>query len=291
MEVRGRSARATEAAGELALWVLAALCFLYGYGIPLAGSERGFQNGAKAPGTLRLVTWNVGGSDGDGGRPLADEYLEHVADVIAELDADLVLLQEVDDRRQVSALFRLLGWREGDAEMPSGGGRRVAILARDHWLAAERVSHYPRTTLRCRVYKSRRDRDRLRRSILTVADVHADAWSSEERNDQVGRVADELARGTSGPTVLAGDFNLDLDIDKRRDLFSDDSYRDVETYNFVVERFQDAAQGRGSTAEPDRRLDYIFVRGRIEVLDAGPFKDRRVADMDHDPVVADVKLN
>lgn len=280
---------ASEAGGEVLLWILATLCFLYGYGIPRVGSEPGFRNSQKATGVLRVVTWNVGGSDGDGGRALADEHLEHVADVIAELDPDLVLLQEVGRGGQVSALYRLLGWSEGDTELPAGGGRRVAVLAQDHWIAADRVSGYARTTLRCRIFKTRRDRDRLRNPVLTLTNLHADAWSSDERNDQIGQIVTELAMGT-GPMLLAGDFNLDLDIDKRRDLFSDDSYRDVETYNYVVERFQDAAQGRGSTAEPDRRLDYVFTRGPIEVLDAGPFKGRRIADMDHDPVVVDLQL-
>jgi endonuclease/exonuclease/phosphatase family metal-dependent hydrolase len=90
---------------------------------------------------------------------------------------------------------------------------------------------------------------------------------------------------------LAGDFNLDLDLDKRRDLFTDDEYRDVETYNYVANRLVDAARGRGSTAEPDRRLDYIFAeREAFLVIDSGPWKGHRSGQMDHDPVVADLRL-
>ena len=91
--------------------------------------------------------------------------------------------------------------------------------------------------------------------------------------------------------ILAGDLNLDIDIDKRRYLFSDDEYLDIETYNYVAQRFSDVTLNTGSTAEPDRRLDYIFADvKRLKVDRAGPWKGKRVADMDHDPVVADLKF-
>lgn len=92
--------------------------------------------------------------------------------------------------------------------------------------------------------------------------------------------------------ILAGDLNLDIDIDKRRDLFTDDEHLDVETYNYLAQRFSDLTRNTGSTAEPDRRLDYIFTDAKpVKVIRAGPWKGQRVADMDHDPVVADLKFD
>ena len=88
--------------------------------------------------------------------------------------------------------------------------------------------------------------------------------------------------------MLAGDLNLDLDLDKRHDLFSDDEYRDVETYNYVASRMFDTALGTGSTAEPDRRLDYVFVTPGTDVHHAAPWKGRRAEGMDHDPLVVDL---
>lgn len=45
---------------------------------------------------------------------------------------------------------------------------------------------------------------------------------------------------------------------------------------------------RGPTAEPDRRLDYIFSDASLAVIDAGLFKDLRAPGMDHDPLVGDL---
>jgi len=80
-------------------------------------------------------------------------------------------------------------------------------------------------------------------------------------------------------------------IDKRRDLLTDNEHLDVETYNYLAEHLADVTRGTGATAEPDRRLDYIFAdAGRVKIIRAGPWKGRRVADMDHDPLLADLQI-
>ena len=127
---------------------------------------------------------------------------------------------------------------------------------------------------------------------LLVVIIHADPFSAKERNSLIGQVTDVLMNQNSGHLrFLAGDLNLDVDIDKRRDLFSDNEHLDVETYNYLVQRLSDVTRDTGSTAEPDRRLDYIFADAeRVSVLRVGPWKGLRVADMDHDPVVADLQI-
>ena len=60
----------------------------------------------------------------------------------------------------------------------------------------------------------------------------------------------------------------------RQDLFTYDANLDVETYNYIRARFQDAAFNAGSAAKPDRRLDYIFVDEAVTVLGAGPWRGR-----------------
>lgn len=112
------------------------------------------------------------------------------------------------------------------------------------------------------------------------------------RSVLIGRATEVLmSRFPDHLKILAGDLNLDIDIDKRRDLFSDDEYLDVETYNYIAQHLSDVTLNTGSTAEPDRRLDYIFTDGkRLKVVHSGPWKGKRVADMDHDPVVADLQI-
>ena len=125
-----------------------------------------------------------------------------------------------------------------------------------------------------------------------LMNIHADPYSAKRRNGLIGRAMDVLmGRYPDHLKILAGDLNLDIDIDKRRDLFTDDEYLDVETYNYIVRHLSDITLSTGSTAEPDRRLDYIFADlKRLTVVDSGPWKGKRVADMDHDPVVADLQI-
>jgi hypothetical protein len=124
------------------------------------------------------------------------------------------------------------------------------------------------------------------------------AWShllrdaAKRRNTLLGQAMHALMRDeTAVVKLLAGDLNLDIDLGKRRDLFSDDAYLDVETYNTIAQRLVDATVNTGSTAEPDRRLDYIFVDPKqVTVTNSGPWKGKRIADMDYDPVVADLQF-
>ena len=260
---------------ELVVFVAAVLSLTVGFADVTSG-QRAFELVAPEDDVVRIVTWNVGSSLEEGGAALEDEALDHVAAVIRELDADWVFLQEVDSRRQLRDLRERLGARwEGKSSRSSG--RRIAALARDGVLDAVR-SRERSLTVRIRSH-----------DVLLIA-VHADAFSATERNELLGESADQLADNSSRG-ILLGDFNLDLDLDKRRELFSDDEYLDVETYNYVAKRLRDATVGTGSTAEPDRRLDYIFVDPRaFEVVRSGPFRGRRVRSMDHDPVVCDLRL-
>jgi len=261
---------------EGALYLLALVCFLLGQ--EASDDVKLDVLAARSEGTLRVISWNVGGAGGEDGHPLADASIPAVAETLTELGPDLVLLQEMASASQVYALVDALGdgWtfvvgREGGRRLAalSFGGELEPFWSEDRCLGVVlRVGGF---------------------GPVSAVGVHADAWSSAERNLTIGSAVDRLMRrDEEGGRVLAGDLNLDVDVDKRSDLFSDDSDRDVWTYNYVATRLEDAARGLGSTAEPDRRLDYLFVDERLAVITAGPWKGRRVNDMDHDPVVADV---
>lgn len=276
------------ALAEASLWGTALALFVAGFGLPDPRTPP-FELVPKSPEVLRVVTWNVGGAgrDGEWGSSLDDEHVEHVAAVLRELDPDLCFLQEVRSGLQTRRLLEALGagWVRETAS--SGRGRRVAALAQRGMLEPVDldVAGGPRDALAVR-YSPRAG------GAVVAVGLHADVRSAERRNDEIGAIAAVLARraGTHDEGhLLVGDLNFDLDLDKRRDLFTDDAYLDVETYNFVAGHFRDAGRGTGATAEPDRRLDYVFVEpGAFEVRSAGPVKGRRVGDMDHDPVAADL---
>lgn len=262
---------------EVLLFAAAAAAALFGYGNPRGGA-RSFELGARADGALRVATWNVGGAGHAGPHLLEDGDLPHVAETLRALGADVIVLHEVGSRGQLERLLQSLDGAFR-AHGPEGG---VAVLVRGlAVIAAERVPG-ARQALAL-------DLERDGRRIALVA-LHADAFNARRRNGEVGAATDALLARPADARILLGDLNLDVDLDKQRDLFSNEEHADVEAYNYVEARLDDAALGRGATAEPDRRLDYVFVSPGVQVLTAGPWKGQRTGTMDHDPVAADLVL-
>ena len=268
---------------EYALFALSAVLATIGFGW-FDSPTNGYVPGPRDASTLRVVSWNVGGRGDSAGQPLSGAWIPHVAETLRQLDPDLVFLQEIQGRLQFLSLRKHLG--EGwHGSVTPGGDRRVAVLFRKGRL---RQWHLTMGGDRSAIVVEW-EADGF--PPLAAVGLHANAFSAKRRNREIGRAVEYLQTHT-GPKakLLAGDFNLDLDLDKRRDLFSNDDYLDVETYNFVTAKFFDVGVGTGSTAEPDRRLDYIFTNEEMAVDNAGPWKGQRIDAMDHDPVVADLRF-
>ncbi len=275
------SARLRGHAVELALYLGAALCFWLAAGPASSAADDDF--GARDPAGLRVVTWNVGGSAGEAGRPLADEHLEAVAETLRSLDPDLAVLQEVASEAQLDRLTERLGEEHWQARLVAGGDRCLAVLAKRGALATERIGVGRRGRAAYVRYHDRK------KPPVTLLALHASAYSALHRNLSIGRALDALAGRTTENLLLVGDLNLDVDPSEGRDVFSDNAYRDVETYNVLSARLVDAGLGAGNTAEPDRRLDYVWYAEQAYGKRAcRPWKGRRVGDMDHDPLVADL---
>ena len=235
-----------------------------------------YSPGPRPSSTLRVATWNVGAGMEDGGLEEAD--LDHVAATLRAIDPDLVFLMEVRSESQGRRLHDRLGesWetasKAGVMALCQRGRLEVFDVERAFRLRAIGV-----------VYRS------PGRDPGAAIGLHARAFSARSRNDAVGTTATTLESRSERWKILAGDLNLDLDLDKRGDLFTDDEHLDVETYNYLNERFVDAARNSGPTAEPDRRLDYVFASRDWPVLGGGAWKGRRAPEMDHDPVVVDLR--
>jgi endonuclease/exonuclease/phosphatase family metal-dependent hydrolase len=268
---------------EIVFIVLTVVFAVSGYGLHPLGPYS-YHLTKRNPNSLRIVTWNVGGAGGHAGRSLDDELLPHIASVLKELDADLILLQEVANSRQAHRLSRMLDgqWK---VIVSYEGSRSLAILGQRGRLSTQ-AGPIERHRALVASYQS------PGKPPVLLMNIHADPYSAKRRNVLIGRATDVLMNHPPDHLkILAGDLNLDIDIGKRSDLFSDDDYLDVETYNYIAQRLSDVTLNTGSTAEPDRRLDYIFADAKImKVIHSGPWKGKRVADMDHDPVVADLQF-
>jgi endonuclease/exonuclease/phosphatase family metal-dependent hydrolase len=258
------------------LWGAAALCAVLGYASHPRASH--YVPSARDPQGLRVLTWNLGDQDT---HALNDDHITHVAHIFHELDADIICVQEVESHEQFDELLRAMG-HSHEGRLTRNDNRRVGVLCRGSLNWEQIPIPGGRPALRA-------DLALDRRRTVRLAVVHADAFSAEQRNNDIGRVVDALLDGADHvPSILAGDLNLDLDLDKRRDLFSHNAHLDIESYNYITNHFFDTGIGRGTTAEPDRRLDYIFTDARFGVVGAGPVKGKRTGNMDHDPVVADL---
>jgi endonuclease/exonuclease/phosphatase family metal-dependent hydrolase len=267
-----------DAALELGLLLVAVAAFALGR--PPAPEGDGWTPRPRGAGEARVVTWNVGRAHGRSGWPLAEEDLESVAADLLALDADVVVLQELEGHEQLRRLVERLGpaWT---AFGSSGRGRVVALLARGPEVVPLEVDALGGRIVGARVATPA--------GALALVGVHADVRSSARRNETLGGALARLLATEADARVLLGDLNLDLDLDKRGDLFTDDEHGDARTYNHLTGPLFDAGLGRGATAEPDRRLDYVLPeRGRLAAVAAGPWRERRKEGMDHDPLVADL---
>lgn len=236
----------------------------------------GFEPAPRTDAELRVVSWNLGGASGGEPHGFQEESLESVVQTLRACAADLVFLQEIGDEE---LLARLVGELGSDWNLVRGRGGVAALSARGQ---LERWPVPLARSLGVHLW--------IGGCSIAAATLHSSAFSARDRNREIGPTLDALLEQQAELHLFTGDLNLDLDLDKRCDLFSNDLHLDVETYNYVAQHLADAARGSGPTAEPDRRLDYVFATPSVPVRAAGPWRGRRTGTMDHDPLVVDLEL-
>ena len=272
--------------------------------------RRGAGDGPRRPAPWRIATFNIRHGLGRDGRV----DLARTARAIAALRADAVGLQEVDvaygprsgHEDQASRLAELLGWEVafGAAlDLPplrSDGPRRrygVALLTPHaltgpvmHALPAHPgapARHEPRGVLHAQVTRGG--------DALDLLVTHLDNDLPQHRTAEVLGIL-RRAEGITGPAVLLGDLNA--------------APHRPELAPLAAAGWREAADalrgpGRGlrelpvlsaltgSPARPThparvpvRRIDSLWVRGAVDVLDlaTGP-----LTDSDHRPVVATLR--
>lgn len=246
------------------------------------------KSGARRD-TLRIVTYNVHGCQGMDGRVSP----RRIARVLAQLDADIIALQEVD-----------VGRKRSRAE------DQVSLIASELWMnacfcpvvdiAGERYGHavLSRESLspvrRGRLPGIRRGREP--REVLWVTTqwhereinclgTHLGLGNSERRQQVQALLGTEWLGGLNGanPIVLCGDFNL---------------HPGTWGYRQLTANLQDVQESRNGripartfpSSYPVRRIDHIFVSEHfvIETV-AVPHNELTAVASDHLPVVTDLR--
>ena len=237
--------------------------------------------------TLKIMTWNLQGSQ----RP--DMF--KIADKIQQLQPDVIAIQEIQ-KHQARALSRRLGWSYVWAFKHNGYGpllpRRaegMAIMSRSLLTNAGKTtlsSGYGRFTYRRRI------------AMWATINIHGQQFAlfnthlaSDDNGDEGSTQAQRLRKIIDAhrqlPTVIAGDFN-DYQRPDIVKILNGDKNHDAWTY----------AQSRSRngltnpTKNPYQRLDHILVPrthtiARIKVPDT----DQSWIELsDHLPVIATINL-
>jgi endonuclease/exonuclease/phosphatase family metal-dependent hydrolase len=232
---------------------------------------------------LRVLSWNVGRIYlGRGNDSRADDAdLARIAAVVREVDPDLVGLQELRERGQVDRLLALLrGDYIGYTADEEINDRRVAMLVRQRpgIEFSQIVTSSGRAAVVARLYGKPRS--------LTFVAVHLDAFDPAVRRSQAEEIVDWAARSTDRDLIVAGDFNFDADFL----LASEPAHPDVGIYRLLTAHFEDVAGGGKATTIVDRRLDYMFARGRLRRRSVRVLEGKASRLMDHAPLVVEFEI-
>jgi endonuclease/exonuclease/phosphatase family metal-dependent hydrolase len=235
--------------------------------------------------TLRVMAWNIHHGEGEDGRL----DLDRIAGVIKKSEADVVLLQEVDDRTQrtgrvaqAEELARLTGLKAtfGKAMDFQAGGYGNAILTR--WAPVEtRVvpltgGGEPRCALEVAIEPPALG------AKLTVVSTHLDVSSAESRVAHATQLAADL-QAHAGLVLLGGDFNAT----------PDEAPMAAFTAPWLNPKKQGENTGTIPSAAPRREIDFILIKpaqgAPPPTVVSYAVIEEKVAS-DHRPVVMEVTM-
>lgn len=213
---------------------------------------------------------------------------KRIAEVLREIDADVVALQEVvgmdeaeREHNQVAAIAEELGldFRTGENRRLRGAAYGNAVLSR--WPIVSDRNH----DLTWRLYEPRGCLDVAiklpddAQTVLQVFNVHLGTGFFERRN-QAHRLLEVIAGETSGPKILLGDFN--------------EWTRGLTTR--LLSRHWNSAEpeprlGRARTYPgvfPLLHLDHVYYNSALTLKDITVHRTRlALAASDHLPIVAE----
>ena len=230
---------------------------------------------------LRVVTWNVGEVYWPWqGNQLKDHDVELVIDALREIDADVVLLQELLHPGQ---LARLRDSRDGDryeGAMPArcGYDRQVGMLVRSSLrpLFFEHVLH---PTSRA-IIEAQLTLDGVAARAFSL---HFDVFRPARRLEQM-KTAAKMIGDPAALTVAGGDFNYDPAVSARLGRVLD---LQAEA---TMHRLRDVAPESGPTLVGLLRVDRMLAGGHALRSATARVAPYRLPLGDHAPVLCDLQI-
>lgn len=242
--------------------------------------------------TVRLVTWNLLGSAGPS--------VEAVAGVLAPLDVDVVLLQEVQ-RRQARGIARALGgwnvtwtFKHWPLRVPAEG---LAILSRLGWSQRRRIVLRPAPWWDWRRRVALVVELDLPEGPVVVVNAHLSPHHAQRAGGlttEVERLERALAEHWPGQdSIVAGDLNDSPGGAAHRALVSAGRH---DAWAAVHGDLPEPAGATNWTPGPRRgraptqRLDHVLVPAGWEPISARVLDDDGLAELsDHLPLVVEVR--
>jgi endonuclease/exonuclease/phosphatase family metal-dependent hydrolase len=277
---------------------LAALLIAFVFA-PLSQSEPmrdnvGDRNSNQGTRRLRLITWNIGNADLETETRAHEEDLPAVARVILDNDPDAVALQELTGADQLKALLRLLEKRYRGYVCRAGSGDRVeAVLVKEQDAKDSKlIVRFNEVTAGDRFAAAASFRFQKELPEIVLVSAHADAFNASRRRTFTEQVVD-WTRSRDGKQVvfIAGDFNFEVSVRNRTNLFTDDAKHDSESFAYLLKYFRDLGRDAGETSVNNRRIDYILGPLRSVSLNrAEVLRGAAVGRMDHWPLLVEVDL-
>lgn len=236
--------------------------------------------------TLKIMTYNI--HEGFGVDNRLD--LERIAATIRQWNPDILVLQEVDQGVLMSACVDEARWLALNLNMYYVYAPTVEQM----WQGDVILSKYPIVNWDFTLLPSPGEVDVLVKATLdvngqplTVFGVHFTVTSPDNRQTQISMALDVI-RATSGPIILAGDFNIDAETTDPTDKAS---------LNAIQAELNDAfdlcppgslsGKHTFSSWDPHERIDFIFVSAGFAVVQHGTIVSQA---SDHLPVFAETQL-
>lgn len=233
---------------------------------------------------FRVVTWNVGYFSVVENKNARDVDLKPIAEMIREMRADVVILQELGSLEQPEVILRELGkpWRAYSVK--TGHGEQVLSI-----LTGRKVRGTEEYECGGRKVKALSVVSRNGKSVHVIG-VHSPhpARGIGDNVENIRCVLSHAMQRHEEVGIVAGDMNYNFDPQDEESIL----------YGEILESFGDATRSLGETYYAHTRIDHIFHYPRnLPVVEHGsgildlPLRFARVPGFrDHRPIVVTYDL-